>query len=392
MTGWALAEPRMGSSATPARPPGPAVQRLRDYLRENRPRLSPLLRVTLGLSAASVAGMVVTLALAFIVDVHTGLLVLEFVGITTVSGPQAATLFVFSQEPPLGIGWVVAMSTLNMAATLFLIVPLAWRGFERLRDARVVGGLVRSAERFSVKHRKFLARWGLIGLVLVTLAPVQGGGVLGAGILGVLLRIPLVRLLVSVALSGALLNLAWTLVIFYTEEALPSGGIYDLLPYAVIGAIVAAGLVASWRGHKRRFQFQVETIPGTPAAQQAKLNSVGIVEEDYVLRADLREVCQDLGIPESDLVRARNTAELLRLDNLPPKAGERLTAAGIVSIREVALAPAELVRDALEEIGGDGFKVPSLAEVEAWRAEAQRFEAEFHKQVHAHTPGGAPVL
>ena len=366
--------------------------RLRTYLKENRPPLAPILRFSLVLSAACVAAMAFTLGLAFFLDTYTGLQVLEFVGITTVSGPQSATLFVFAQQPPLHMGWVVAMSTLNMAATLFLIVPLAWRGFERLRDASFVGALVRSAERFSVKHRKFLARWGLIGLVLVTLAPVQGGGVLGAGILGVLLRIPVTRLLVTVAISGALLNLAWTVFIYYSAQALPSDGVFQYLPYAVIAAIVVAGLVASWRGHRRRFQFQVETIPGTPAAQQAKLNSVGIVEEDYVLRADLREVCKDLGIPETDLVRARNTAELLRLDNLPPKAGERLTAAGIVSIREVALAPPELVRDALAEIGGDGFKVPALAEIEEWRTEARRFEAEFHKQVHEHTPGGAPAM
>lgn len=364
------------------------MRRLRDYLRRHRPSLPAVLRLSLVLSAACVAAMLATVALGFLAGSHTGVQLLEFVGLTTVSGPQAATLVVFAQEPPLAWPWVVALSTLNMAGTLFLIVPLTWRSIEALRDAPVFGGLIRGAERYSVKHRRFLARWGLFGLVLVVLAPVQGGGVLGAGVLGVLLRIPLRRLLLAVAASGALLNLAWTFVLYRTEQALPTGGPFALLPYAVVAAVLGAGIVASARGHLRRHRFEVETIPGTPAEQQVKLNSVGIVEEDYVLRADLREVCHDLGIPPNDLVRARNTAELLRLDNLPPKAGERLTAAGIVSIREVALAPPGLVRDALAEVGG--MPLPSVEEVAAWRAEAQRFEREFHRQVHEHT-GGAPL-
>ena len=359
-----------------------------------------MLRLSFTLTWLAVGAMAATTVAAFIASTHAGILVLEFVGLTTISGPQAASLFVFSQDEPLGLAWVLTMSTLNMAATLCLIVPLTYRSIEALRDAPMVGGLIRSAERFSVKHRRFLARWGLLGLVLVTFAPIHGGGVLGAGILGVLLRMPLDRLLMTVLGAGAALNLAWTLVIHAGAQALrtasemegqASWSVWDLIPYAVIAAILLAGAAASWRGHRRRHQFEVETIPGTPPAQQAKLNSVGIVEEDYVLRADLREVCKRLGIPPNDLVRARNTSELLRLDNLPPKAGERLTAAGVVSIREVALADPGLVREALVEVGGEGFQPPTLAEALAWQKEAQRFEAEFHRQVHAHTQGGPPT-
>ncbi|MFO1533413.1 MAG: hypothetical protein ABR562_06935, partial [Thermoplasmatota archaeon] len=156
-----------GSEATE----GPAVLALRKHLRDHRPRLPPVLRLSLILSAACAAAMLAIVAVGFVLDRQTGLTLLEYLGLQTVSGPQAATLFVFTAaHPPLGLPWVLAMTSLNMAATLFLIVPLAYRGFERLRDNRFVGGLLRSTERYSVKHRKFLARWGLFGLVLVTLA------------------------------------------------------------------------------------------------------------------------------------------------------------------------------------------------------------------------------
>ena len=78
----------------------------------------------------------------------------------------------------------MAMTIPNMAATFLLIVPLAWRGFEQLRDVRFVGGVLLSAERFAARHRPFLARWCLLSLAVVTFLPAQGGGVLGAGILG----------------------------------------------------------------------------------------------------------------------------------------------------------------------------------------------------------------
>jgi uncharacterized membrane protein len=386
--------PKASTDGAPPEGKGPACRALQAYLRSHRPRLPPVLRTSMALSILSAGGILILLAAAFLASVPMGVVLAQTVVIATISGPQAATLFAFAQDftaPPWDLVWVLTYTQLNMMATFFLIVPLAWRGFERLRDVRFLGGLVRSAERYSVKHRKFLAKWGLLGLVLVTFAPVQGGGVLGAGVLGVLLRIPVNRLLWTVAAAGTVLNVAWTVVLYAGASAMPAGGIWDWIPYLVIGAMVAAGIAAGIRGHQRRFRFEVETIPGTPAAQQAKLNSVGIVEEDYVLRADLRQVCDHLGIPRDDLVRARNTAEVLRLDNMPPPWGERLTAAGLASIREVALAPPELVRAALEEVKRPGQAVPDLAEVESWRQEAQRFEREFHKQVHAHNPSGVPV-
>lgn len=365
---------------------GPACRSLRDHLDSHRPPLPPVLRLSLVLSAACAGAMALLLGAGFLVNIDTGILLAEFIGLTTVSGPQAATLFVFKppQGDPLGIEWVLAMGTLNMAATLFLVVPLAYRGFERLRDNRILGGILRSTERYSVKHRRFLARWGLLGLVLVTFAPVQGAGVLGAGLLGVLLRIPPARLLASVFSAGLVLTVAWVFVIRYAADAMPKEGPLVLLPYLVVAGLVALAAAATVRGHLRRHQFEVETIPGTPAEQVKKLAQVGIDEQDIVLHADLRVVCQKLGIPESDLKRARNTAEILRLDNVPPKAGERLTAAGIATIRELATAPASLVRDALAEVARTGFKVPTLETVRDWQEEAVRWDREFHKQVNAY--------
>ena len=373
---------------------GPACRELHRHLKGHRRRLPPILRTTLALSAASAAAMAVVVGLGFLSGTHTGLSLLKFVGLTTVAGPQSATLFVFTAEkPPLGVGWVIAMSTLNMAATMFLIIPLAWRSSERLRDNRFVGGVIRWAERFGVKHRRYLAKWGLWGLVVVTILPVQGAGVLGAGVLGVLLRIPLKRLLATIFAAGAALNLAWTVAILLTSTAMPTGGAWSYVPYAVVGAFILATVAGSVRGHLRRFRFQAETVPGTPAAQRARLRAVGIVEEDLVMNADLREVCRSLGIDEGQLSRARNTTEILRLDNLPPDMAELLTAAGIVSIRDVSVAPAAMTHAAVAEVvQGRGGKAPPLAQVQAWREEAVQFQIDMRRQQEEELPesGSSP--
>src|SRR5690348_936414 len=80
---------------------GPACQALRHHLKANRPKLPPVLRLSLLLSAACAAGLLASVGFGFVLDAHTGTSLIEYIGLQTVSGPQAATLFVFSApEPP----------------------------------------------------------------------------------------------------------------------------------------------------------------------------------------------------------------------------------------------------------------------------------------------------
>lgn len=362
------------SHANPKADDGPACRRLAKHIKDHPRKLPPVLRLSLWLSAACAAGLLATLGLCWIIDPSGFPLLLAFIGLTTVSGPQPATLFVFAQHTPLAVGWVIAWSTLNMAATLFLIVPLAWRSAERVRDVRIIGGPIRSAERFAVQHRAFLARWGALGLVALTWAPVPGAGVLGAGVMGVLLRRSPGRLLVILAVAGAALNLFWTIAIKLVSLAIPTSGIFAYLPYAVIGLFVAAGVWGSWRGHRNRFKLQVQTLEPPSKKRAAQLHDVGVHVKNDILVADLRKVCSKLDIPQRELSRARNVVELLRLDRLIPRQAERLSAAGVVCIHDLAVTPPGLVVEALQETPRHGVSPPVARSAAAWRHQAQSFE------------------
>lgn len=368
----------------PAEPDdGPARQRLRAYLKAHRRDYPPVLRAALWTSGVCALAMLGLLGVAFVVDRSAFIPLLEFVGLTTISGPQAATFFVFTQpKPPLGLGWVLAMSMLNMLATLCLVVPLAWRGFERLRDARFIGGAILGAERFAKQNRAFLARWGLVGLVLVNIAPVQGAGVLGAGVLGVLMRIPVRRLLLTIGGTGLLVSAAWAIFIKETARVMPTGWWSDLLPFFIVAAVVVVGAAAAWRGRKLRYNLQIESIPWVAPQHREQLKRIGITQTAQLFNANLKRLGRRLGIPKEDLGRCRNAAELLRLNSLSPHDAERLTAIGVASIRDLAVAPAPMVQDAFEEAGRgpNHVDVPALGEVQAWRTEAKEFQLETRRQ------------
>ena len=361
-----------------AAPGGDAAQRLREQLDARRKALPPILRVSLLVAAGAWAAQGALVLAALAIDWHVFRLLLWFVGITTVAGGQAAALFAYGADPPLSVAWVVAMSVLNMVATLFLVVPLAWRAAEGLRERRWAGNVLASAERFAARHRAFLSRWGLMGLAVVAAMPVQGAGVLGAGALGVFLRVPLPRLLTVLAITGVVVNVAWALLVRFIADALPSGGWWEWLPLAVVVAIAVASLVAGRADRRAERYASFETFGWISAAQRERLRSLGIREVEQFLRVDLARLARELGLPASDLARCRSVALLLRLNSVEPEDAVRLTGVGIRGVRDLAVAPPDLLRMALDE-AEPGAVTPG--EVARWRREAVAFVAERSQRV-----------
>jgi len=105
-----------------------------------------VLRVALWVGLACTVALLALVAVAFATDAASAKGLLTLVGLTTVSGPQAAALFAFTAlHPPLPLGWALAGIELNALATAGLVVPLAWKGLERLRGVRLTAGAVLGA-------------------------------------------------------------------------------------------------------------------------------------------------------------------------------------------------------------------------------------------------------
>ncbi|HEX2065355.1 MAG TPA: DUF4332 domain-containing protein [Candidatus Thermoplasmatota archaeon] len=365
-----------------------ARERLRAHLRKVHAAYPPVLRLSLALAGAAWLAMAAVVLAAFAADRGLFHDLLWFVAITTVSGGQAAAFYAFRQDPPMPLALVIAMSVLNMAGTLFLIVPLAWRALEGLRDARFVGNVLMAAESMAWRHRRALERWGLVGLSVVAAAPVQGAGVLGAGALGVVLRVPLHLLLLVLALVGVAVNVAWAFVIRHTARALPTGGLWDLLPLAIVALLVLVGFLAARAGGKEKDRVSLDSFSWIGEAQRRSLASLGIKGSAGFLRVDLRRLAARLGMARSDLRRARSVAGLLRLPSVQPDEALRLTEAGVGHIRDLAITPPTLVREAVAEV--DPQHAPSATEAAAWHKEAKAFVAEERERRSEKEPDATP--
>ncbi|HUR61355.1 MAG TPA: DUF4332 domain-containing protein [Candidatus Thermoplasmatota archaeon] len=365
-----------------------AREALKAHLRDHRKRYPPVLRVSLLVSAVCWAAMAAIVVVSFLFDRATFFSLLWFIGITTVAGGQAAAFYAFGPRVDLSLWLVILMGVLNMAATLFLIVPLAWRAVEGLRDARFIGNILMAAEQMAWRRRHFLARWGLLGLGIIAVAPVQGAGVLGAGALGVVLRVPLPRLLVVLGIVGAIVNVAWAIIIKVTASALPTGGLWDLLPWVVIVLLVVVGIVAARMGKREASRVSIESFGWIDEAQRKRLTALGIKGGFEFMHVNLKKLAQKLDIPASQLGRCRNVAGLLRLSSLKPEAAVQLTEVGVARIRDLAQTPPALVQRALEE--ADPKHAPTMEEAKAWHTEAKAFVAETRLQREAKEDEAGP--
>jgi uncharacterized membrane protein len=376
-----------GRPTDAAASPTGAREALRVHIRRFRASYPAVLRVALLVAGLAWAAQLAVIAAAFFVDRATFRDLLGFVGITTVSGGQAAALWAFRQTPPLSLPLVIVMGVTNMVATLFLVVPLVWRAAEGLRDARFIGNVLMSAEALAARHRKRLSRWGLLGLGLVAALPVQGAGVLGAGALGVVMRIPLPRLLVTLAVVGAAVNVAWAVAVHYTASVLPRGGFWDLVPWLFILLVVVGGLAASRAGRREVGRVSIELFGWLDAEQRKRLARLGIRSGYQFMHVDLKRLARRLAMPAAQLGRCRNVAGLLRLSSLKPDRAVQLTDVGVARIRDLAVTPPALVQKALAE--SDAEHAPTVGEAKRWHAEAKAFVAETGLQGEAEGEGEA---
>lgn len=285
--------------------------------------------------------------------------------LTMVAGREPALFAVYQTSHPVPVPWAAAMAILDDLATLFLAAPLAWLVVDRLRRFRPFDSLLRSFERSLSGRRAAVDRWGVLALALFLWLPGWGTGPSLSVSMGVLAGIPAARLLAALAASCAGVNLFWATSLAGAAGAAPDDGPWEFLPVAVIGAMVALGLVGVLRQRHRRFLLEYPVPPSDDAAHAARLAAWGFERRGPVLQLDARRLEAAGGPPARQLARCHWAGELLLLPSMTPPWAGRLAALGVTGVQDLALLPESLLRAAMG-VEGAAERVP----VDAWLAEA----------------------
>ncbi len=354
---------------------GPAATRLRQYLASRRRKLPVPLRWALGLGILLTLAYGLILLVLFAGDRAVFRQMVTLLLLTPVSGREAAMLVVYRGADPAPVAWVAATSIVNDLGLLLITVPLLWYALERLRDSPRVGGVVVRLEKAAFDHRRFLDRWGLLGLLLLAWAPAYGGGIPTATVLGVLLRVPTVRLMVVLGIGVIGIIGFWAVALRSASDILPSEGPWTYAPLLVVLALSGVTAVSVVRRRRFRPILKLEKSGWLAPDHLARLRSVGITDAAQLLHVDCDILSQRLGLPRGPLLRCRLISGLLLLPSMTPRQAEMLNAVGIGTILDLALAPPQLVLDALGELEA-GHAARRRTEARSLRALALRWHTD----------------
>lgn len=362
---------------------GPAQAQLRARVLHDRKRFPAVLRSLLWV-AVGLAGLSLLLAgVLFFLDPRTLGVVATMLGLTFAVGREAAILNAYGQDPAFGATWIVIAAVIEDLITLALALPLFWLGVERLRGAPVLGGIVLSLEKTAVEKRAFLRRWGLYGLVAFVWVPGIGAGVTLAAAMGLVSKIPLRRLIIALAAGSAAVNAFWAIGLYYTSGLIPREGPWSYLPLAFVVALAIVAVVFGLVQRRKRHLFPIVKVQVLEDEHAERLLEVGITDGIELLYANRTILASKLGIRPESLGRLRSVAELSMLRTVSPRHAEMLTEVGVTSIRELSVAPPELVAAALRELELLHKVQPVPADVEdfalqsaVWTADARAFLAE----------------
>lgn len=329
---------------------GPAQMALRARVLADRKRFPQVLRTMLWL-AVGLAALAAVLVVGFaLFDPRTLGILGQLTGLTFLVGREAAVLHAYGQDPSGGPFWVLVAAVLDDLLTLALALPLFWLGIERLRNAPVLGGIVLSLEKTAVEKRAFLRRWGLYGLIAFVWVPGIGAGVTLASAIGLVSKIPLRRLILALALGSAAVNAFWAVGLYYTSSLIPREGPWSYLPLAFVAVLATFAVAFGVQQRRKRHLFPIVKVQVLRPEHAVRLQAVGITDGIDLLYANRTILAAKLGIKPESLGRLRSVAELSLLRSVSPRHAEMLTEVGITTIRELSVAPPDLVADAIHEL------------------------------------------
>ena len=125
--------------------------------------------------------------------------------------------------------------------------------------------------------------------------------------------------------------------------------------------------------------YKIEELEGVGPALGEKLRSAGISSTDKLLagaktknqRQELSDAC---GIPEKQILKFANMADLFRITGVGQEFAELLEAAGVDTVPELALRKPANLTEKMEEVNKAKQltrRTPSIKEVEKWVEEAK---------------------
>jgi uncharacterized membrane protein len=365
---------------------GPAQEELRQRVRTDRRRLPRVLRGSLWLSLGILVLSGLLIALLAVVDPQVLTVLGQMIALSFAVGREAAMLWAYSQTPAPSPAWVFLATALDDLLTMGLTLPLLWIALERLRGVFFIGGVVLSVEKTAVEKRAFLRRWGVWGLVAFIWFPGVGAGIFLAAAIGMIAKIPLKRLIVALSGASILVNAFWSIGLYYTSGLIPREGAWSYGPIVFAGALGVLAIVFGVRQHHLRHLFPIVKVQMLGPQHVSRLLEVGITDGIDLLYANRTILAKKLGMDPALLGRLRSVAELSLLRAVSPRHAEMLAVVGISDIRELSVAPPELVAAALKELELKHVIQPRPGEEEIfpekcarWTNEAKAFLAEANE-------------
>jgi predicted flap endonuclease-1-like 5' DNA nuclease len=131
--------------------------------------------------------------------------------------------------------------------------------------------------------------------------------------------------------------------------------------------------------------YKIEEIEGIGPALGEKLRNEGITSTDKLLagaktKKQRKELAEASGIPEQQILKFANMADLFRIKGVGQEFSQLLEAAGVDTVPEMAQRSAENLTAKMEEVNEAKKltrRTPSLKEVEKWVAEAKTLPREL---------------
>jgi predicted flap endonuclease-1-like 5' DNA nuclease len=125
--------------------------------------------------------------------------------------------------------------------------------------------------------------------------------------------------------------------------------------------------------------YKIEEIEGIGPVMGEKFRHAGITNTEKLLagtktKKQRHDLAEETGIPEKQILKFANMADLFRLSGVGQEFSELLEAAGVDTVPELAQRNAQNLTAKMEEVNEVKKltrRTPSLKEVEKWIAEAK---------------------
>ncbi len=281
---------------------------------------------------------------------------LRLFGLTIATGRETALFDAQRNGMPLALS--IVLSVVDDLMTLLFNIVLVWLLVTTLDRTLAGRRLVARVQTQALRRRRWVQRWGLLGLAVFYMLPGFGSGPAVAAGIGVLARIPAGRLALALGTGVAIVDVLWAVGVYYPANAFPDLAWLDWVPLIVLALLVGLTGYGLWRDRHNWGVALLDWDPRSSSAHEAAMGAWGLRRVDGLVEARLAQVAAATGLPRS---RALFAADLLLLEGMRPDMAAGLVNGGVRGLADLVRASSA----SLEELVGP-FGVPA-ATVQAWQ-------------------------